>query len=187
MRKIPINLELKDGLRAGVKLMGHILLEVFDNKENMKLISTRECHNLIPNASLDAILDIMLHGTTQITAWYCVISETDTSPAAGMTYAVPVFTEWAAYDEATRPAWVEAAASSQSITNSASKAEFTSNASKTLYGAGLVGGGSAATTKSDAAGGGTLFNYGEFASSQAIQDANVVNLTITITSADDGV
>lgn len=185
--RIPVTLRLEDGLRSGEKYRGHILLELFNNEKEMKLIGRTECHNLVVSEGLDASLDIMFHGSTQITTWYCVIAETNTTPAAGMTYAVPVFTEWAAYDEATRPAYNEAASSGQSITNSANKAELTANAAKTLYGAGLVGGGSAATTKSNTAGGGTLFNFGLFASSQAVQSGNVVNLTITITAADDGV
>jgi hypothetical protein len=186
---IPVNIKLPDKgeLRDGAKLRGYLKIEVFDNAENMNLISWSEGHNIITNEGLDAILDIMLHADTQITTWYCVMSESDTSPAAGMTYAVPSFTETQAYDGATRPVYDEAAAASQSITNEASKASFTMNATKTLYGAGLVGGGGAPATKGDAAGGGTLFNYGAFGASQPVVDDNVVNLTITISAADDGV
>ena len=185
--KVPIKIKLPDGLKEGARLRGRLDIEIYDNAENMKLISKSSGHNVVTNEGLDALLDIMLHADTQITTWYCVISETDTAGAAGLTYAVPTFTEWTAYDEATRPAYVEAAASSQSITNSANKAVFTANDTKTLYGAGLVGGGSTPGTKDDQAGGGTLFNYGKFAASQPVVSANVVNLTITISAADDGV
>ena len=183
----PVEVKLPKLVRDGAKLRGHLEIEVYDNKENMNLVSRSECHNIVTDEGLDAILNIHLHGTTQIGTWYCVISETDTAGAAELTYAVPTFTEWAAYDEATRPAYNEAASSSQSVTNSANKATFTANATKTLYGAGLVGGGSTPGTKSDVAGGGTLFNYGKFAASQPVVDDNVVNLTITITAADDAV
>jgi hypothetical protein len=143
-------------------------------------------HNIVTNEGLDAILNIILHGSTQITTWYCVMSETNTTPAAGMTYTTPSFTETTAYDEATRPAYNEAAASSQSITNSANKATFTMNATKTLYGAALKGGGSTPTTKGDTAGGGTLLCYALFSTSRAVVDDDVVNLTYTISAADDG-
>ncbi len=179
--------KLPEGIKEGARLCGHIKIEVFDNAENMNLISESECQNLITNEGLDHILNVILHGATQITTWYCVISESDTEPAAAMTYAVPSFTETTAYNEATRPEYVEAESTARSTTNEANKAEFTASAPKTLYGAGLVGGGSAATTKGNTDGGGTLFNYGEFAASQPVVDDNVVNLTITITSADDGV
>lgn len=154
---------------------------------NYELIDVLKSHNIITNEGLDAILDIMLHASTQITTWYCVMSETNTSPAAGMTYATPSFTETTAYDEANRPEYNEAAASSQSITNSANKAQFTMNATKTLYGAALVGGGTGASTKGDTAGGGTLLCYALFASSRGVVDDDVVNLTYTVSAADDGV
>jgi len=152
-----------------------------------KLIWVERTHNIITNDGLNHILDIVLHGSTQITTWYCVLSETDTAAAAGMTYAVPVFTETTAYDEATRPAYNEAAASSQSITNSASKAVFTISGTKTMYGAALVGGGTAGNTKSDTAGGGTLLCYAKFTASRAVVDNDVINLTYTLSAADDGV
>jgi hypothetical protein len=145
-----------------------------------------QAHNLVTNEGLNKLLDVMLHGATQITPWYCVISETNTTPAAGMTYASPSFTETTAYDEATRPEYNEAAASSQSITNLANKAQFTVNATKTLYGAGLVGGGSAPSTKGNTAGGGALLCYALFASSRSVADDDIVNLTYTISAADDG-
>lgn len=182
--KIPIKINLPTSLRHGGKFKGVFDIEVKDKFGN--LLSRSRAENIITNEGLDSILDVYLHGDTQITVWYCVIFETDTTPAAGTTYAVPVFTEWAAYDEGTRPEYVEAASSSQSITNSANKAVFTANATKTLYGAALVGGGSAPTTKSNVAGGGTLPCAGKFAASQPVVDDNVVNLTYTVTAADDG-
>jgi hypothetical protein len=171
----------------GVKLGLNYLLEVYDNAKDMNLIGVTGCTKLVVYEGLNAILNIMFHGATQITTWYCVIAETNTSPATGMTYATPSFTEWQAYDETTRPEFTEAAAASQSITNSANKAVFTANDTKTLYGAGLVGGGTGGSTKGNTAGGGTLFDFGLFDTAQPVISGNVVNLTITISAADDGV
>ncbi len=185
--QLKVNPEDLAKVRDGAKLKGHWDIEVFNNAREMKLVSKSECDNLITNEGLDALLNILLHGSTQITTWYCVISETNTSPAAGMTYATPSFTETQAYDEATRPAFNEAASSSQSVTNSANKAVFTMNDTKTLYGAALVGGGTDGNTKGDAAGGGTLLCYGLFGAAQPVIDDNVVNLTYTVGAADDGV
>lgn len=149
-----------------------------------KLIDGWEYDNVCTAEGLNAMLDIMFHADTQITAWYVEIFETNTTPADGTTYAVPVYTPSTAYDEATRPAYTEAAASSKSITNSANKAVFTINDTKTIYGASLVGGGTAATTKGDAVGGGTLFSGSKFAAAKAVVAADVLNVTITITLAD---
>ncbi len=141
--------------------------------------------NIVPDAGLDAFLDIMGNAATQITTWYVVVFESDTTPAAGHTYAAPVYTEVnAAIDEATRPEWVESAASSQSITNSANKATFTFNDTKTVYGAALVGGGSAPTTKGNTAGGGSLLCSVKFGTSKPVVSADVLKITVTLNATD---
>ena len=169
--------------RDGVKLGGIFNVECY---RKGKLIWSEKVHNLVTDEGLNALLDIMFHADTQITTWYCLLVESDTSPAAGMTYATPTFTESTAYDEATRPEYEEAAASGKSMTNSANKATFTISATKTMYGAAIVGGGTDPNTKGDSAGGGTLYCYAQFSSSRSVIDDDVINLTYTLTSADDG-
>jgi hypothetical protein len=181
MRKVALN--LPSNLRAGAKFKGVFDIEVKDKLGN--LISRSRAENLVTDEGLDALLDIMLHGDTQITTWYCVMFEDDYTPDGDETYAVPEYTEFTAYDEGTRPEYDEAASSSQSVTNSASKAVFTASDTKTLYGAALVGGGSAPTTKDNTAGGGTLLCLGVFAAAQPVVADNVVNLTYTVTAVDD--
>lgn len=140
--------------------------------------------NIVPNEALNHMLDVTLHGKTLISPFYCVLSESNTTPLATHTYAVPGYTETTSYDEATRPEYVEAAASSQSITNSANKATFTISATKTIYGAALVGGSS---TKSDTTSAAThvLFASSLFGSSRGVLDNDVINLTYTCNAADD--
>ena len=72
----------------------------------------------------------------------------------------------------------------QSMTNTASKATFTMNATKTIYGAALVGGGTDGNTKGDTAGGGTLYAGAKFSSSQAVVSSDVLQIVVTLTSAD---
>jgi hypothetical protein len=144
--------------------------------------------NLVTNEGLDAILDIMFHADTQITTFYVVLAEDDVTPLATHDYATPGFTEVAAaIDEATRPEYEEGASSSQSITNNSNKATFTFNDTKVIYGAALVGGGTDANTKDDQAGGGILWCYAQFASSKNVDSGDTIDLTYTLTSADDGV
>jgi hypothetical protein len=140
--------------------------------------------NICTDEGLNALLDIMFDGDTQITAWYVAIFESDTTPAAGTTYAVPVYTESTAYAEAARVAYVVPAASSKVTTNTASKATFTMNATKTIYGAALVGGGTDATDNTDVAGGGTLYCASQFSASKSVESGDVLKVTITITGAD---
>jgi hypothetical protein len=144
-------------------------------------------HNICTAEGLNKLLDVMFHAAAQITTWYLAPFETDTTPADGTTYAVPVFTECTAYDESTRQEFVETAAASKSLNNTSNLAVFTMNATKTLYGAMLVGGGSAAATKGDTAGGGTLYAAAKFSTSKDVEDNDIFNIECILTAADDGV
>ncbi len=180
--RVEASLERAVGLRSWVKVGS---LWTVEHYRSGRLISMeRDIPNIVTNEGLDADLDIMFHADTQITAWFVLLFETNTTPAAGHTYAVPVFTECTAYDEATRPAWVEAAASGESITNSANKANFTMNDTKTIYGAALVGGGTDADTIDDQAGGGTLYCSIQFGTSKPVESADVLKITVTLNATD---
>ena len=149
-----------------------------------KLIDFYRDTNLMVAEGLNYILDVALSGGTAITAFYIALFESDTTPADGDTYASPSFTETTAYDETTRQAWTEAGVSSKVITNSASKATFTFNASKTIYGGALVGGGTGADTKDDQAGGGKLICSSQFSTgSKAVVSTDVLKVTVTITAS----
>lgn len=156
--------------------------ECRDKYGNLKWMDKR--HNVCTDEGLNALLNVMFHGSTQIATWYVAIFETDTTPSASTTYATPVYTECTAYDEANRPEFNEAAASSKMISNSANPAQFTINATKTIYGGALVGGGTAASTKGNTAGGGTLFCASKLDFSRPCADDDVIKITISFTAAD---
>lgn len=168
-------------MKSGVRFRG-----VFDAEcyRKGKLVWREKASNIITNEGLDRILDVIFHATTQTTTWYCCLIESNTTPAANMTYDVPIYTESTSYDGATRPEYDEAAASSQSITNSASKASFVISATKTMYGASLV----SVNTKGDHTGGANnvLMCYAKFTASRTVYDDDTINLTYTVTAADDG-
>lgn len=158
--------------------------------ENMKAFIRGEdpilhevCHNIVTLQGKNALNDIMFHGATQVTTWYVLLFNTNTTCVNTMTYATPVFTESTDYGESTRPAYVEAASTSQIITNTANRAAFTMNASTTIYGCALVGGGSAANTKGDTAGGGILYSASLFADAKTVVDTNVLSVGISITQS----
>ncbi len=173
-----------DKVQSKARIGGVFEVECFDRDGNLKWRETAP--NLITNEGLDHILNTVLHADTQITTWYVAIFEDNHTPAAGDTYATPGYTESTAYTESTRPEYEEAAASSQSVTNSANKATFSINAAKTIYGASLVGGGSAPSTKGDTAGGGTLLCAAKFSSSKSVENGDTLNVTYTVSAADDG-
>ena len=167
--------------RHGAKFKGIWLIEIFDKYG--KFLSKSFSENIVTDEGLNHILNVVLHDTAKEATWFCECFEDDFTPDGDETYAVPGYTEWEAYDEGTRPEYDNAASAAKSTTNSANKAVFTANASKTLYGASLV----SDNTKGDEVGGGVLIVAGTFAVAQPVINTNVVNLTYTVTSADDGV
>lgn len=156
----------------------------FEHYRKGKLIDQWQQGNVNTDEGLNAFLDIMFHASTQITPWYLVVFEADYTPLITNTYAVPGYTENTTYAPATRPEFVEAAASSKVLTNSANKASFTFSATKTIYGASLVGGGTDPAVKADTAGGGKLFCSSKFATSKDVVNTDVLLITCTITLAD---
>ena len=144
-----------------------------------QVIEEFEDDNLVVNEGLNALLNIMFNSATQITTWYMGIFEGNYTPVAGVTAATitSASTECTAYTSSTRPEYVEAAASSQSITNSASRASFIFNATKTVYGAFLVSNSAKSATT------GTLFSAARFGTSKAVESGDELLLTYTFAAS----
>jgi len=139
--------------------------------------------NLFVLEGRNYILDVVFSGGTLISNWYVALYEDNHTPDANDNYAVPGYTETTAYDGGARPGWQPGSVSGAIITNSANKASFTFNASKTIYGGGLVGGGTDPTTPGDVAGGGKLLCESLFSSPEAVISGSVLKITIQITLA----
>jgi len=102
--------------------------------------------NLVTTEGKNSVLDVVLHGTSAVATWYVAPSSGNVEPSAtwthsGATAYHTVATELLAgtdYNESTRVAFVEAAASAGSITNTASPATFTAKIDNvTIRGCGL--------------------------------------------------
>jgi len=167
---------LPEKQKLRTKLGGHFIGELVRKGE---VIDRWQDHNLVVNEGLDALLNIMFHGSTQITTWYIGLFEGNYTPVGGVTAAtiVAAATECTAYSESTRPSYDEAASSGQSITNAASRATFTFNATKTIYGAFLT----SLATKSGTTG--TLFSAARFGSSKNVESGDQLLLTYVFTAA----
>ncbi len=140
-------------------------------------IWTESFHNLVTTAGRNQLLDAVFRTGKAANAWFVglVTSTPFTAYAAADTMASHAgWTENAAYAEATRPAFVPAAAAAAAITNSASKAVFTINLYTTIRGAFLVD----VATKSGATG--TLYGIGDFASLRTVVNGDVLRVTITV-------
>lgn len=156
----------KNELRVG----GEFIVEHVRNGE---VIDTERCPNIVVNEGLNHLLDVLLHGSTQVNPWYIGLFEGNYTPLASVTAATitAASTECTAYDESTRAEYVEAAASSQSTTNAASKATFTMNATKTVYGAFMV----SASAKSATTG--TLLSAARFGTAKSLADDDQLLVT----------
>ncbi|CAN5813559.1 hypothetical protein BH20PSE1_BH20PSE1_00960 [soil metagenome] len=143
-----------------------------------RVLSVERVHNLAPLEAREYLLSVGANAGSQITTWYCGIFEGNYTPIDSNTMAnfPGLATECVAYDEASRPEWVEAAPSAGNITNSASKAVFTINASKTIYGAFL----SSSAVKSGVAG--KLLSTARFATAKVMDAGEILRVTGTIQS-----
>ena len=150
-----------------------------------RLIWTEEFPNIVTNEGLDHALDVLMGATSKDATWYIGLIRDDswTAVAAGDTAAqINGSNGWQEadeYDEAVRQTCTFAAASSQSITNSASPAVFTMSDTETIKGCLL------ANTSTKQGTSGVLFSCAVFtAGDRDVVDNDVLNVTYTLTSAD---
>lgn len=146
-----------------------------------KILSVETVKNLVPTEGLNYILEAALRAGTVLPNWFVALFEGNYTPVAGVTAATfpAAATESTAYDEATRVAWVSAAAAAGVVTNAASKAVFTINATKTIYGIAM----SSASAKGATTG--ALVSVAKFAAAKSVVATDILNVTssITMTSA----
>jgi len=154
----------------------------YQGELSFKTIWKETIHNIIVNEALDDVLGVYFKEGTQSATWYVSIFSSDSTPASGWTYAVPVCTEFTNYDEATREEWVEGSVSGQSLDNSASPAEFTcTSGTNTIYGTMFNN----VSTKGDTASGtGILYSAARFAASRPFNSAEVLKIVITANNQD---
>jgi hypothetical protein len=150
-----------------------------------KLKWVDETDNLVVNAGLAYMAGSALTSVTQITTWYIGLygAGASNTPAAGDTMASHAgWTEVVPYSNATRvtPTFVTATTANPSVvTNSASPAAFTINATSTVGGAFLTSG----SAKSGTAG--TLFSAADFSSpgDRNVISGDTLNVTYTMSLA----
>ena len=148
----------------------------YEHIRDGKVIDTWKEKNIVVNQGLNYILDAALSGGTVNTTHYVGLFSNNYTPIAS-TLVTNLTEVNAKYDELTRPTWTEAGASSQSISNSASPASFTFNASETVYGAFLISNNTKGGTT------GTLIAASKFASARSVIAADVINVTYTLSAS----
>ena len=162
-----------------VKAGGVFTVQCFDSEGNLKW--SEEKHNLVVNVGLKDMNDKYFTGSAYTAAWFIGLygAAASNNPAAGDTMASHAgWTEVTDYSEATRPAATFAAATTADpsvITNSASVAVFSINATTTVGGAFLTSN----NTKGGTAG--ILFSASDFAApgDRSVVSGDVINCTYT--------
>lgn len=136
---------------------------------------------LVPNGTttvgLNAILDIMFHGTTQVTTWYAGLIDNASFSALSAGDTMSSHAGWIEnvdYDEAVRQTWSEGAASGGVTTGSVGT--FTMNATKTIKGLFIT----SVSTKSGTTG--TLWCTAAFGSNQSVTSGQTITSTYTCTA-----
>ena len=145
-----------------------------DANGNVKWEDTAK--NNVPDAGVNHALDVLLHGATQVSTWYLGLKNTGTPTAAD---TLASHSSWAENTNYTgdRKEYVEAAASSKTVTNSANKASFAIDTdSQTISGAFLC---SVASGTS-----GTLLSVADFTGGdKSVDDGDTLEVTFTFTGA----
>ena len=168
------------GSSEGVKATGRFVIECYDKDGKLKWVD--DSKNLVVNVGLQYMAGTALDGSTaRITSWYLGLygAASSNNPAAGDTMSSHAgWTEVTDYTEATRPAATFVAATTANpsvVTNSASKAQFTMNATTTVGGAFLTSNNTKGGTS------GTLFSAKDFNSpgDRSVVSGDVVLVTYT--------
>ena len=183
------NDSVQTGLIAGTQnaeqasATGRFKVECFDKDGNLKWAV--ESKNLVVNVGLKYMAGSALAAEAQITTWYLGLygAGASNTPAAGDTASSHAgWTEITPYSNATRPAATFAAATTANpsvVTNSASPASFSINATATVGGAFLISNNTKGGTT------GTLFSAADFQSpgDRSVVSGDTLNVTYTFSLA----
>jgi hypothetical protein len=135
--------------------------------------------NITVNVGLDEILDKFWKGSSYSAAHYVGLTgNTPTFAAADTMASHSGWTEVTAYDEATREALTLGSVSAQSVSNTASKAQFTISTNSTAIGGAFV------TTDSTKGGStGILIGGAALSANRTLNDGDTLDITVTLTAA----
>jgi hypothetical protein len=137
------------------------------------------CENIVVNQGLNYLLGAALGGQSTVTSWFIGLFSNNYTILASDTAATIATNagEVTQYTAGTRQAWTSAPPTSQSITNSATQASFTFNATLNVYGAFLISSSAINGTS------GTLFAGAQFGSPKSVVNTDILQLTYTFTAA----
>lgn len=145
------------------------------------VVDSETVHNLMPEEGRNHAVSVITKGATQVPTWYIGLFEGNYVPVdsdKASTFPSNA-TECTAYLPATRVEFVEGAVAAGVVENTASRAEFTATAAKTIYGAFLV------SAQAKGAITGVLMSAARFTAPKVLQIDDVLRVTasFSLTSA----
>ena len=145
------------------------------------VVDSETVHNLMPEEGRNHAVSVITKGATQVPTWYIGLFEGNYVPVdsdKASTFPTSA-TECTAYLPATRVEFVEGAVAAGVVENTASRAEFTATAAKTIYGAFLV------SAQAKGAITGVLMSAARFTAPKGLQIDDVLRVTasFSLTSA----
>lgn len=161
--------------------------ECFDRDGNLKWADKNR--NMVLDEGLDKLLGIMFGGSSAYAAWKIgLVNGSSVTPAGSWAYTGigSSFTENQAYTASSRQTFTPGSVASQQLSNAGSKASFTISGSSAINvcGAFLCAGPNAATKGNNAAGN-IIYAISQFTSgAKALDPADVLKVTVTLTAAD---
>ncbi len=156
-------------------------VECYDRHGALKWVE--EVPNIVVDEGLDDLLDKYFKGSAYTAAHYVGLVDNANFTAyaagdvAGQINGTNGWDELTAYTESNRPSLTLGSVASKSVDNSASKAQFSINATHTVRGAFVV------TNNTKAGTTGTLYGAADFSSARSVENGDTVNVTVTLTAA----
>ena len=180
--QINTNLIANPNTSYEVGLTNYYQVECYDSSGSLRWKETIK--NLVTTEGLDYLLNTAFKNGTSISSWYVGFKEagapasTDTAATIGV--SPTAWTEYTAYNEATRPALTLATVSGGSVSNSGNTADITiTSPAPDVVGVFIVddntkGGQSPATV---------LYGVGDFASARVVSPTDILRVSVTLTAA----
>lgn len=167
---------------VGAKAHGRWDIECYDKDGNLKWKEIIE--NIVVNQGLDSTLSSHFGGSS-VAPWYLGLTQASPTGAAGDTLSSHAgWNENTTYSESTRRQFNPGVVSSQSLSNSANRAQFSINGNTVVGGAFLTND----SVKGGATANKVLYSVGAFSGgNRSLVNGDTLNVQATFSQADDGV
>lgn len=141
------------------------------------LVWTEDFHNLVVTVGKNKLLDAGFKTGLASPLWYLGLVDDASFSAYDVTDTMGSHAGWieaTAYDEVARQQFVPSTPAAGATSNSANKATYTMNATKTIRGAFM------ANDSTKGGGSGILYGVGNFAASQGVISGDILVVTTTL-------